>query len=68
MVAARGLMIQSLRRLNEPAPDSHFGMALAVAAVALSLMLWVVIWQYSIVVYQRDFTRVMWTTQFGTFG
>jgi len=68
MMRARGMMIQSLHRLNEPASDSHFGMALAVAAVALSIMFWAIIWQHSTFVYQRDLIRIMWTTQFGAFG
>jgi hypothetical protein len=40
-------------------------MALALAVVALSLMLWAIIWQAHIIVYQRDLIRVMWDTQFG---
>jgi len=58
-------MIQAFRRLNEPVSESHLGMALAVAAVALSLMLWAIIWQASIIAYQRDFIRVLWETRFG---
>ncbi len=61
-------MIQALRRLNEPASDSHLGMALAVAAVALSLMLWAIIWQANIIAYQRDLIRFMSTTRFGGMG
>ncbi len=38
-----GLMIQALRRLNEPASISHLGIALAVAVAAMSLMFWAVI-------------------------
>jgi hypothetical protein len=40
-------------------------MALVLAVVALSLMLWAIIWQANIIVYQRDLIRVMWDTQFG---
>jgi hypothetical protein len=58
-------MIQALRRLNEPASNSHLGMALALAAVALNLMLWAIIWQANIIAYQRDLIRVLWNTQFG---
>jgi hypothetical protein len=61
-------MIQAIRRLNEPASDSHLGMALAVAAVALALMLWAIIWQSNIIVYQRDVIRMMWITRFGGMG
>jgi hypothetical protein len=58
-------MIPALRRLNEPVSDSHLRMVLALAAVALGLMLWAIIWQANIIVYQRDLIRVMWNTQFG---
>ena len=33
-------MIRPLRHLYKPASESHMGMALAVAAVAMALMLW----------------------------
>ena len=58
-------MIRALHRLNEPVSDSHLRMALALAVVALGLMLWAIIWQANIIVYQRDLIRVMWDTQFG---
>ncbi len=61
-------MIRALRRLNEPASDSHLGMALAVAAVALSLMLWAIIWQANIIAYQRDLIRLLSATRFGGMG
>jgi hypothetical protein len=40
-------------------------MALALALLALSLMLWAIVWQANIIVYQRDLIRVMWDAQFG---
>jgi uncharacterized membrane protein (DUF4010 family) len=58
-------MIRSLHRLNEPVSDSNLRMALALAVVALSLMLWAIIWQANIIVYQRDLIRVLWDTQLG---
>jgi hypothetical protein len=61
-------MIEAIRRLNEPASESHLGMALAVAAVVMGLMLWAIIWQANIIVYQRDVIRFMWTTRFGGMG
>jgi hypothetical protein len=63
--ASGGWMIQALRRLHEPVSDSSLRIALALAVVALSLMLWAIIWQANIIVYQRDLIRVMWNTQFG---
>lgn len=61
-------MTQALRRLKELASDSHLEMALAVSAMILGLMLWAIIWQANIIVYQRDLIRVMWTTRFGGMG
>ena len=58
-------MIQALRRLSEPAAESHLEMALAVAAVALALMLWAIIWQANIIAYQRELIRVLANTQSG---
>ena len=58
-------MIRALHRLNEPVSDSSLRMALALAVVALSLMLWAIIWQANIIVYQRDLIRVLWDTQLG---
>ena len=58
-------MIRSIRRLNVPASDSHLGLGLAVAAVAMALMLWAIIWQSNIIVYQRDIIRWMWEAKIG---
>jgi hypothetical protein len=40
-------------------------MALAVAAVAMALMLWAILWQASIIAYQRDLIRALQGAQFG---
>jgi hypothetical protein len=61
-------MIEVIRRLNEPASDSHLGMALAASAITMGLMLWAILWQANIIVYQCDLIRVMWTTRFGGMG
>jgi hypothetical protein len=63
--ASGELMIQVLRRLHEPVSDAHLRIALALAVVALSLMLWAILWQANIIVYQRDLIRVLWNTQLG---
>jgi len=41
------------------------GIALAVAAVTMALMLWAVIWQADVIVYQRDLIRDLWGAAFG---
>jgi hypothetical protein len=58
-------MMQTLRRLMEPVSEFHLRLALALAVVALSLMLWAIIWQAHIIVYQRDLIRVLWNAQLG---
>jgi len=58
-------MFQALRRLNQPASESHLGMALAVAAVAMALMLWAIIWQASVIAYQRELIRLLSISHFG---
>jgi len=37
-----------------------------VAAVALGLMLWAIIWQSNVIVYQRDIIRWMWNARVGS--
>jgi hypothetical protein len=39
--------------------------ALGLSAVAMSLMLWVIIWQSDVISYQRDIIRWMWSWKFG---
>jgi hypothetical protein len=63
--ASGGWMIRVFRRLNEPAKDSHLGMALALAAVVLALMLWAIIWQADVISYQRDLIRALWSSRYG---
>jgi len=58
-------MFRAFRRLSEPASESHLGIALAVAAVTLAIMLWAVIWQSDVIIYQRDLIREMWGASFG---
>jgi hypothetical protein len=62
------MLNQSLRRLNQPASDSHLGMALIVAAVVLGLMLWAILWQANLIAYQRDLIRLLSNSQFGGVG
>jgi len=59
-------MIRAIRRLSVPAVESHLEMALAVAAVTLALMLWVIIWQSNVIIYQRDIIRWMWDARIGS--
>ncbi len=54
-----------LRRLSVPASESQMAVALSVCAVAMSLMLWMILWQSDIIVYQRDVIRWMWSWKYG---
>jgi hypothetical protein len=58
-------MIRAIRQLSVPASESHLGMALALAAVTMGLMLWAILWQSNVIVYQRDVIRWLWATRVG---
>jgi len=59
-------MLRAIRRLSVPVGESHLEMALAVAAVTLALMLWAIIWQSDVIIYQRDIIRWMWNARVGS--
>jgi hypothetical protein len=58
-------MIQLIRRLNVPATESQLGVALAVAAATMGLMLWAIIWQANVIGFQRELIQWMWSAKFG---
>ncbi len=58
-------MIRVLRRLSVPADESHLGMALALAAVTMGVMLWAILWQSDIILQQRDAIRLLWNAHLG---
>jgi len=58
-------MSRWLERWKLPARESQLEMALAVAAAALGLMLWAVIWQADIIRNQRDVIRWLWSSRLG---
>jgi hypothetical protein len=61
----RNLVFKVVRRLNVPASEPQIGMALVLAAVVMSLMLWAIMWQSNIIVYQRGVIRSLLTARFG---
>jgi hypothetical protein len=65
MRAGRIEMISVLRHLNVPAGESQLALALAVSAVTMGLMLWAIIWQSNIILYQRDIIRWLWNAHMG---
>jgi hypothetical protein len=58
-------MVRLIRRLSVPATESHLGLGLGVAAVALAMMLWAIVWQSNVIAYQRDIIQWMWSAKFG---
>jgi hypothetical protein len=58
-------VIRFLRRLSVPASESHLALALALAALTLSLMLWAILWQSDLILYQRDLIRWLWSAKYG---
>ena len=58
-------MLRVFRRLSVPASESHLAMALAVAAATMGLMLWAILWQSNVILYQRDVIRWMWNARVG---
>ena len=58
-------MIRPLRHLFKPVAESHLAIALAVSAVAMALMVWGIIWQTNIIVYQRGVIRSLYSAHFG---
>ncbi len=57
--------MQAFRRLSAPATESHLGIALAMSAVTMGLMLWAIIWQSNLIVHQRDLVRWLWNAHVG---
>ena len=58
-------MIRLIRRLSVPATESHMGLGLGVAAVAMALMLWAIIWQSNVIAYQRELIQWMCSARAG---
>jgi hypothetical protein len=52
-----------LRRLTLPATESQLSMALCLAAVVMSLLLWGILWQSDVISYQRDLIRWLWSSR-----
>jgi len=53
-----------LRRLSLPPNESQMAVALGFSVVAMSLMLWAILWQSDVIVYQRDLIRWLWSWRF----
>jgi hypothetical protein len=53
--------VRLLRRLTVPASESQMAIALALSILTMSLMLCAILWQSSVIQFQRDLIRVIWT-------
>ena len=58
------LAMRYLRRLAVPASETQLGLALAVSLVIMAAMLCALLWQSSVITYQRDLIRWMWNWKF----
>ncbi len=55
-----------MRQLALPAKESQLALALAVSLVVMAALLCGVIWQSSVIVYQRDLIRWMFSWKFNS--
>jgi hypothetical protein len=55
-----------LRSFTLPASETQLGLALAVSVVIMGLLVCALTWQSSIIVYQRDLIRVLWSWKFSS--
>jgi hypothetical protein len=53
-----------LRSFALPASETQLGVALAVSVVIMGLLVCALTWQSSVIVYQRDLIRVLWSWKF----
>jgi hypothetical protein len=59
-------MFRIIQRLRVPATESQMGFALAMCAVAMSLMLWAILWQSQLISQQKEVIR--WLQDFHVGG
>jgi hypothetical protein len=59
------ILLRAIRRLSVPVSESSLSIAVALAAVAMSLMLWAILWQSDVISYQRDLIRWLWSAKYG---
>lgn len=58
-------MTQLIRSLRLPASESQMGVGLALCAVAMSLMLWMILWQSDVISQQSEVIRWLRGFKFG---
>lgn len=50
-----------MRRLTLPVSDSTLSLVLAASLIVMALLLWAILWQSSVIGYQRDLIRQIWS-------
>ena len=53
-----------LRRLSVPASESQLAVVLAASMIVMAMLLCGLLWQSSVIAYQRDLIRWMWSWKF----
>jgi hypothetical protein len=54
-----------VNRLRIPASESQLSLALALCSIAMSLMLWALLWQSDVIAQQGELIRWLRTIKFG---
>jgi len=54
-----------VQRLRLPASESHMALVLALSAVTMSLMLWIILWQSDVISRQHDVIQLLRTAKIG---
>jgi hypothetical protein len=57
--------MRRLRNLSLPVSEKELALALGVSVVVMSLLLYGLLWQSNIIVYQRDLIRSLWSWKYG---
>jgi hypothetical protein len=55
-----------IHRLRIPASETQMALVLALCSVAMSLMLWVILWQSDVIAQQGSVIRWLRDTKFGS--
>ena len=57
--------MRRLRNLSLPVSEKELALALGVSVVVMALLLYGLMWQSNIIVYQRDLIRSLWSWKYG---
>jgi hypothetical protein len=57
--------MRRLRNLSLPVSEKELALALGASVVVMSLLLYGLLWQSNIIVYQRDLIRSLWSWKYG---